>query len=294
MHLVACSTCHAQYDVTNVIVEEFPCRCGEMVRNRLLKGVEVAVQRCSSCGAIVTNPTDETCDYCEAIIERDFDKLSLICPECYSRNAEEARFCTGCGVGFQPDQIQVAGEELPCPQCERLMPPTAIAGVSVNECGKCHGLWVTGNAFDLLVNRAIEARKNNHALQLGEVTPRVTGANPAEQKVTYRRCPNCNVGMNRRNYRKRSGIIIDQCVDHGTWLDADELEQIAGFVLNGGLADQPSVSADEKRAAEKRAAMAFDRYTAGESVWVGNKHSSRERGGILGFLTDALETILID
>jgi len=293
VRLVACSTCHAQYDVTNVIVEEFPCRCGEILHNRLLKGVEVAVQRCSSCGAIVTNPSDETCDYCDAIIERDFDKLSLICPECYSRNAEQSRFCTGCGVGFQPEAIQVAGEELPCPECERLMPPTAIAGVSVNECGKCHGLWVTGNAFDLLVNRAIEARKNNHALQLGEVKPRVTGSNPAHQQVQYRRCPCCEGFMHRRNYRKRSGIIIDQCADHGTWLDADELEQIAGFVLTGGLADQPSQSAEVQSDAEKRAAMAFERYTTGESVWVGEKHVNRERG-ILGFLTDALETILLD
>ena len=31
-----------------------------------------------------------------------------------------------------------------------------------------------------------------------------------------------------------SGVIVDRCGDHGTWLDADEIEQIAGFVLSGG------------------------------------------------------------
>ncbi|MBW2713033.1 MAG: zf-TFIIB domain-containing protein, partial [Deltaproteobacteria bacterium] len=281
-------------DVTHIIVEEFPCRCGETLRNTLLKGVEVAVHRCTSCGAIITNPSDETCDYCSAVIERDFDKMSLICPECYARNAEESRFCTGCGVGFHPEALQVDGEELPCPQCEILMPATGIAGVSVNECGKCHGLWVNGSAFDLLVNRAIEARKNNHGLQLGEAKPRVTGANPAEQQVMYRRCPNCNGMMNRQNYRKNSGIIIDACSDHGTWLDADELEQIAGFVLNGGLAGQASKSQEEKRAADERAAMAFERYKSGDSVWVGEKRSHRSQGGIFGFLTDTLEDILLD
>jgi hypothetical protein len=59
------------------------------------------------------------------------------------------------------------------------------------------------------------------------------------------------------------------------------------------LADQPSQSAEEKREVEKRAAKAFERYTTGESVWEVEKHVNRERG-ILGFLTDALETILLD
>lgn len=298
MRLVACSACHAQYDVTNIIVEEFPCRCGETLRNSVLKGVEVAMHRCSACGAIVTNSSDQTCDYCLAVIERDFDKLSLICPECYARNAEEAHFCTGCGVGFNPEAIQVAGEELPCPQCEMLMPASSVGGVSLNECGKCHGLWVTGSAFDVLVNKAIEARKGNHALQLGNEAPRVAGANPADQKVLYRRCPKCNGVMNRKNYRKRSGIIIDKCADHGTWLDADELEQIAGFVLSGGLANQVSRTEEQKRDAEKRAAQAFERATTGKSIWVGEDYkggiSNRSRGGILGFLTDTLEDILID
>ena len=39
--------------------------------------------------------------------------------------------------------------------------------------------------------------------------------------------------MQRRNFRKASGVIIDRCSAHGTWLDADELEQIAGFILSG-------------------------------------------------------------
>ena len=41
--------------------------------------------------------------------------------------------------------------------------------------------------------------------------------------------------MQRKNFRRTSGVIIDCCHTHGTWLDADELEQIAGFILSGGL-----------------------------------------------------------
>jgi hypothetical protein len=41
--------------------------------------------------------------------------------------------------------------------------------------------------------------------------------------------------MLRENFRKTSGVVVDRCREHGTWLDADELEQVAGFILSGGL-----------------------------------------------------------
>jgi Zn-finger nucleic acid-binding protein len=48
--------------------------------------------------------------------------------------------------------------------------------------------------------------------------------------------------MHRRNYRKCSGVILDRCAEHGTWLDADELEQIAGFILEkGGVPPEPNL-----------------------------------------------------
>jgi hypothetical protein len=40
--------------------------------------------------------------------------------------------------------------------------------------------------------------------------------------------------MQRRNFRRSSGVIVDVCGRHGTWLDADELEQIAGYLLAHG------------------------------------------------------------
>jgi Zn-finger nucleic acid-binding protein len=36
--------------------------------------------------------------------------------------------------------------------------------------------------------------------------------------------------MQRRNFQRISGVIVDACRRHGTWLDADEIERIAGFV----------------------------------------------------------------
>lgn len=41
--------------------------------------------------------------------------------------------------------------------------------------------------------------------------------------------------MNRLNYSKCSGVIIDRCIEHGVWLDGGELEKIYHFVNSGGI-----------------------------------------------------------
>jgi Zn-finger nucleic acid-binding protein len=258
VRLVACSNCHAQYDVAEISAKTIPCRCGEEIENSPLQSRDTGIARCGSCGAGVSGDAP-SCDFCGSEIVRDPDKLSLICPECFARCKDDSRFCTACGVGFNPEEIRVDGYELPCPVCSTLMPARQVGGVSLNECRGCHGIWAPAESFDTLVARAIDARENASAAELQLLKPRVTGANPASQQVQYRKCPECDGFMQRRNFRKKSGVIIDCCNTHGIWLDADELEQIAGFILSGGSDDtslrQPTRASE--RGTEKQAALAL-------------------------------------
>ena len=161
-------------------------------------------------------------------------ELSLLCPECWARNHPASRYCTACGVEFAPQPVPEASAGLSCVRCSVAMAPRAIGGITVQECAECSGLWAPGTRFDDLVTRAIEAWK---ASEDGAIipAPRRTGGNPVAERVEYRKCPACSKMMARGNYRRTSGVIIDRCHDHGTWLDADELERIAGFILSGGL-----------------------------------------------------------
>ncbi len=246
MRLVACSNCHTQYDVADVRAKTIPCRCGIEIDTSPLLSQERSVHRCGSCGALLLGDA-VCCDYCRAEIVRDPDALSLICPECFARCADDSRFCTACGVGFKPEPVRIEGHELPCPACSVLMPPRQVGGVAANECLSCHGLWAPGESFDELVSRAIESRQQATPAQLQILKPRVTGSNPAVQSVQYRKCPECDEFMQRRNFRKKSGVIIDSCPAHGIWLDADELEEIAGFILSGGGGPTPHEGAEERR-----------------------------------------------
>ena len=64
--------------------------------------------------------------------------------------------------------------------------------------------------------------------------------------------------MARSNFWRTSGVITDRCNSHGTWLDADELEQIAEFIMSGG---RPGASSYRPRTDEdlqrSRAATSF-------------------------------------
>jgi Zn-finger nucleic acid-binding protein len=86
--------------------------------------------------------------------------------------------------------------------------------------------------------------------------------------------------MHRRNFRKSSGVIIDRCTAHGTWLDADELEQIAGFILTGR---QPSATLTERPKSLTPALRALDRY---------GRANRRHEGGLVGSAVDVLFGLL--
>jgi hypothetical protein len=94
--------------------------------------------------------------------------------------------------------------------------------------------------------------------------------------------------MLRRNFRRSSGVILDVCRAHGTWLDADEIEEIAGFILSGG--ETSAVLENEHRSAEAAAAAARLRVAseaAAQRAIFGGSGSPR-RTSLLGLLIDIL------
>ena len=97
---------------------------------------------------------------------------------------------------------------------------------------ECEGLGVGVEAF----NEMLTDREKQAAL-LGASSP-----NPAPVPFTvnldgirYIPCPVCSTLMNRANFARSSGVIVDLCKGHGTWFDRDELQHIVGFIRAGGL-----------------------------------------------------------
>ncbi len=298
MKLVACPQCHAQYDLSqHAGGPTIDCRCGRSLDATAPKAsTDAAAERCGGCGALARTG-EESCAFCGSGIVPSADPGGLICPECFARNLDDARFCAACGVAFDPQPIpeRAAGEGVKCPCCARALHPREVGGVVVFECVKCHGLWVPEDRFGDLVERAAEAARTRRAAGVA-APPRVDGGNPARAQVEYRRCPVCDASMARRNHQKRSGVIIDQCHAHGTWLDAHELERIAGFVLSGRAqraadAEAEALAQREKAAADEAVRRVLGRSPAprSEPTLFGERSPATTGGTILDLLSALLD-----
>jgi len=270
--LVACDQCQRQYDASaRKPGSHFRCHCGAVVTVRQPKARDAAVVRCSSCGA-PREAGSTSCRFCGAdftLRERDLDS---VCPKCLARVSDRARFCHHCGTPLTPELV--AGDETPlaCPACgdEHPMISRRIGEVTVLECEHCAGLWLGTETFKQLIERA-----SDETVELDQlfVSSRARAADldlperKARRKWRYRHCVVCGAMMHRRNYGRRSGVIIDVCKDHGVWFDADELPRILAWIRSGGQA-----KAEEQRAAQQAREERFKRVM----------QPRRERGAVVG------------
>lgn len=90
------------------------------------------------------------------------------------------------------------------------------------------GLWIAEKQFRAFRNN-LDAW--NAAITSHETLPEVP-------QGAYLRCPDCNAAMARKNFARTSGVLIDQCYEHGIWFDGGELKEIAKQ-LQQGLKEPP-------------------------------------------------------
>ena len=258
--LLACTDCARQFDVTGRSTGSvFRCLCGRKLTVAAARHHDAAVVRCSACGA----PRGEgapACGFCGSdftLHERD---LHTVCPSCMARVSDRARYCHHCATPLLPQPLG-APTGSSCPACreQRLTSrELSDAKVSVLECPRCAGLWLGRPAFAVVLDRA---RRRGRTVddRLGPPS-----ANPARQEGSlYRPCPECGALMHRRNYGRRSGVIVDNCTAHGFWFDANELDELLRWVGRGGetAAGRREHEARQQRERQRR----LERRSAGGS-----------------------------
>jgi len=107
--------------------------------------------------------------------------------------------------------------------------------------------------------------------------------------VSYRRCVECGTMMNRVNFGKMSGTVVDVCRGHGTFLDAGELHDIVQFIHEGGLDRSrerqiEDLKEQERRLEAARTKAAFDRGAANRDAGLGLSTGTLSAGAIVDFL----------
>jgi Zn-finger nucleic acid-binding protein len=251
--LVACPHCKRQFDASNrPIGSRFRCGCGATVTVRQPHGHDAAVVRCSSCGG----PREEqstACQYCRADFTVHEQDLDTVCPGCFARVSDQAKFCHHCGLALIPEPFVSEKTPLICPACGKLsrLGHRQIGEVPLFECGRCAGFWLATGVFGNLIEKASHDALGADWCSL--VSPRRTAVCKSTRQPgpLYRQCPYCYKLMSRRNYARHSGVIVDACKEHGVWFDADELTRIVEWVRSGGLAKAQKEDADETARKER-------------------------------------------
>lgn len=204
-----------------------------------MAGPTPRIYHCPSCGGPASNPRANVCEFCEGPIVpagTPDPRHAVRCSSCTALVGIGASYCPTCGDPLaQAEPTPVAHR---CPACreptmERFaLQPTARRpqGHAVHGCRQCGGVWVDRDTLTMMIESASSQATGDG--RAPDVERRQLSMRP---KVVYRSCAVCSNTMNRRNFARISGVIVDECRDHGTFFDAGELEDVLAFVRSGGL-----------------------------------------------------------
>jgi Zn-finger nucleic acid-binding protein len=210
---------------------------------------------CPMCGAAAATDAP-SCNYCGARL------ATIACASCFGMMFRGSKHCPRCGAPAG----QRRDADLPprkCPRCAIDMHAFSLGGTAIRECERCVGLWVDVASFEKICSD-----REQQAAVLGAASPAPGKQMQNVDKVRYVPCPECQQLMNRINFARCSGVVVDICKGHGTWFDREELSRIVEFIRGGGL--------DAARSKEKAALEEERRHLE-------NLNRGDQRASLLGF-----------
>ncbi len=286
--LVACPECHRRFDATERHVgSSFPCSCGATVTVPVPKAHDAAVVRCSSCGA-PREGEEPACRFCGAELTLHERDLDTICPGCMARVSGRGRFCHHCASPLLAGQAAAGESGYRCPACDGARPLASrrlgAAAVALFDCSLCGGIWIEKEIFEVLADRA---RTGHLPEWLGGGAPLEIAAPAAAQPLRYRPCVICGTLMNRRNYGRKSGVIVDVCARHGIWFDLHELDSLLRWIREGGEARAEKLQHEQERI-ELRQQRLGEELSPWPQPASERLPFSRHRPGVLGELVSGL------
>ena len=183
--------------------------------------MKIEALNCPNCGAgALSNST--LCDFCHSRLK------TIGCPACFGLMFVGSKYCSHCGAETVPVVVAPEKNRGECPRCKTGFNQLQIQEISLLECQKCGGFWSDPETFENIC-----AEQENQASVLFFVASK----EPNEQSIpiNYVPCPDCKQLMNRNNFARSSGVILDICKEHGVWFDSEELPKIIDFIRQGGL-----------------------------------------------------------
>ncbi len=235
--IVQCQRCHLRHDLTGRPPgTDISCRCGAAL-NLAPAGGETVALTCPQCGG----SADESlarCQHCDSAL------ATIRCPTCFGLAFDGNVHCPHCGDSLASPAVvdhDTGRQPLPCPRCSTDLDAMVVDKTLIDACPDCGGLWLDHTAFESIV-QSRQFSDLSSALNIPTWNRQENHFQASEKDALYVRCPVCEHFMHRRNYARRSGIILDVCAAHGIWFDANELSRVFNYRIVDGTS--PSMRPD--------------------------------------------------
>lgn len=232
---------------------------------------------CPNCGGAVSSDKSK-CEFCGSRLK------TVGCSSCLGMMFLGSKFCAPCGASAYEAELLDDGDTGECPRCKVKLQPIKIGEVVIRECERCGGFWSNRETFE-----SICSNREHQASVLG-FSGSYAHPDPNPSTISYVPCPDCRQLMNRSNFARSSGVIVDMCKQHGVWFDAGELPKIIEFIEKGGLdraREKEKIAIQDERSRlrdeERRVAMMARRSG---STDLSNDKLDSGLGGIISKLFD--------
>jgi len=187
---------------------------------------------CPQCGGALRAGV-HVCGFCAATV------ATARCANCLCWNLSGEKYCGGCSRSLWTMADGQAYADLKCPCCGDQLQQRSYGEAELDECDGCSGVFLEAAMMDRLVVSQVAGPKG---LRLALPQSKTDSASPSEARdPLYLKCPVCQQLMNRCNFGRISGVVVDVCRGHGVWFDPGEISEVLHFVQRGGLSEPGAV-----------------------------------------------------
>lgn len=114
-----------------------------------------------------------------------------------------------------------------CPRCATELKDLTLESSVVKACPKCEGTWYPDEALGQVTDHSLSE------LQQTELSPSLVADKLSEIDLEKAiKCPQCDKEMARYTYSLTCQIVLDECPEHGVWLDDGELGTLMSYLTD--------------------------------------------------------------
>jgi len=114
-----------------------------------------------------------------------------------------------------------------CPRCQKELNSLTLEASELKVCPNCEGTWYPGEALAEVTDHSLKE------LVQSDLKPNMVGDQLAKVDLDKAiDCPECGKEMIRYKYTLTCPIELDECEQHGIWLDDGELGSLMQYLTD--------------------------------------------------------------